>query len=53
MWAGEASAPIEPGSLVFLPRRVVHCTENTGKAELRLVGVFHPAGSPAVSYSAG
>jgi hypothetical protein len=30
------------------PRR---CTaRNTGTAELRLLGVFHPSGSPAVSY---
>jgi mannose-6-phosphate isomerase-like protein (cupin superfamily) len=50
MWAGEASTPIAPGSLVFLPRRQVHCTENTGREELRLLGVFYPAGSPAVAY---
>ena len=53
MWADEMSAPIGPGSCVFLPRRQLHCTENTGTSELRLVGVFAPAGSPAVSYSAG
>jgi mannose-6-phosphate isomerase-like protein (cupin superfamily) len=52
MWADGVSAPLRPGSLVFLPRRQVHCTENTGPEELRLVGVFHPSGSPAVSYSA-
>lgn len=53
MWADDMSARIAPGSCVFLPRRQVHCTENTGTSELRLVGVFAPAGSPAVSYSAG
>jgi mannose-6-phosphate isomerase-like protein (cupin superfamily) len=52
MWAGGASTPIAPGSLVFLPRRQVHCTENTGGDELRLLGVFYPAGSPAVAYRA-
>jgi oxalate decarboxylase/phosphoglucose isomerase-like protein (cupin superfamily) len=31
----------------------VHCTENTGQGELRLLGVFHPSGSPAVSYDSG
>lgn len=50
MWADEASAPIATGSLVFLPRRQVHCTENTGPGELRLLGVFYPAGSPAIAY---
>ena len=50
MWAGPTSAPIEAGSCIFLPRRQVHCVENTGTAELRLLGVFYPAGSPAVRY---
>jgi mannose-6-phosphate isomerase-like protein (cupin superfamily) len=50
MWAGESSTPIQLGSCVFLPRGQVHCVENTGNAELRLLGVFHPAGSPADRY---
>ena len=50
MWAGETSAPIAPGSCIFLPRRQLHCVENTGDGELRLLGVFYPAGSPAVRY---
>ena len=52
MWAGTRSTPIAPGSCVFLPRRQVHCVENKGTGELRLLGVFHPAGSPAVRYPA-
>ena len=50
MWAGQSHAPIGPGSCIFLPRRQVHCVENTGDVELRLLGVFYPAGSPAVRY---
>ena len=50
MWAGAASTPIAPGSCIFLPRKQVHCVENTGPGELRLLGVFYPAGSPAVRY---
>jgi mannose-6-phosphate isomerase-like protein (cupin superfamily) len=50
MWAGATSTPIAAGSCVFLPRRQVHCVENTGASELRLLGVFYPAGSPAVRY---
>jgi mannose-6-phosphate isomerase-like protein (cupin superfamily) len=53
MWAGQSNAPIQPGSCIFLPRGQVHCVENTGGGELRLLGVFHPAGSPAVRYEAG
>jgi mannose-6-phosphate isomerase-like protein (cupin superfamily) len=47
MWAGRTHAPIGPGSCIFLPRRQVHCVENTGAGPLRLLGVFYPAGSPA------
>lgn len=50
MWAGESHAPIAPGSCVYLPRRQVHCVENNSDGELRLLGVFYPAGSPAVRY---
>jgi len=52
MWAGGTHTPVGPGSCVFLPRRQVHCMENTGTGELRLLGMFYPAGSPAVSYDA-
>lgn len=50
MWAGPTSTPVAAGSCVFLPRRQVHCVENTGTTELRLLGLFYPAGSPAVRY---
>jgi mannose-6-phosphate isomerase-like protein (cupin superfamily) len=51
MWAAETHTPISPGSCIFLPRGQMHCVENTGSGELRLLGVFYPAGSPAVRYS--
>lgn len=51
LWAGVGSAPVGPGRCAFLPRGQVHCTENTGTGELRVLGVFYPAGSPAVSYA--
>ena len=50
MWAGETHTPIAAGSCVYLPRGQVHCVENTGDDELRLLGVFYPAGSPSVRY---
>jgi mannose-6-phosphate isomerase-like protein (cupin superfamily) len=43
-------APLRAGSCVHLPARLVHCLANTGEAELRLLGVFRPAGSPAEAY---
>ena len=52
MWAGDTNTPISPGSCIYLPKRQVHCVENTGEGELRLLGVFYPAGSPAVRYEA-
>jgi mannose-6-phosphate isomerase-like protein (cupin superfamily) len=50
MWAGESSTPIAAGSCIYLPKGQVHCVENTGTGELRLLGVFYPAGSPSVRY---
>ena len=47
--AGE-QAPLRPGSSVHLPARLVHCLANTGSAEMRVLGVFRPAGSPAEAY---
>jgi quercetin dioxygenase-like cupin family protein len=43
-------APLRAGSCVHLPARLVHCLANTGDSELRLLGVFRPAGSPAEAY---
>jgi mannose-6-phosphate isomerase-like protein (cupin superfamily) len=50
MHAGATSTSIATGSCIFLPRKQRHCVENTGSGELRLLGVFYPAGSPAVRY---
>ncbi|MDT7603844.1 MAG: hypothetical protein QOF61_1841 [Acidobacteriota bacterium] len=50
MWAGETSTEIGAGSCIYLPKRQIHCVENTGDDELRLLGVFYPAGSPSVRY---
>jgi mannose-6-phosphate isomerase-like protein (cupin superfamily) len=52
MWAGGTNAPIKAGSCIYLPKGQVHCVENTGEGELRLLGVFYPAGSPSVRYDA-
>jgi len=50
MWSGESNTPIARGSCVFLPKGQVHCVENAGPDELRVLGIFYPAGSPAVRY---
>jgi len=42
--------PLRPGSCVHLPARIVHCLANTGESEMRVLGVFRPAGSPAEAY---
>ena len=46
---GEAS-PLREGSCVHLPAGTIHSLENAGDTELRLLGVFRPAGSPAEAY---
>jgi len=50
MWAGASSTSIAAGSCIYLPKGQVHCVENTGEGELRLLGLFYPAGSPSVRY---
>jgi uncharacterized cupin superfamily protein len=52
MWAGASNTPIETGSCIFLSHGQMHCVENRGEDEMRLLGVFYPAGSPAVRYAA-
>ncbi len=44
---GEIEAEIGPGTSIYLPPYQPHCLENTGSGPLEVLGVFHPAGSPA------
>lgn len=44
------TAPLRAGSCVHLPAGLVHCLENVGPGEMRVLGVFRPAGSPAEAY---
>lgn len=39
-----------PGMSIYLPDGVVHCLENPGPDPIRLLGVFHPSGSPGAAY---
>jgi mannose-6-phosphate isomerase-like protein (cupin superfamily) len=47
---GGESASLRPGTAIHLPARLVHCLENFGPGEMRVLGVFRPAGSPAEAY---
>jgi quercetin dioxygenase-like cupin family protein len=47
---GGERAPVRAGSCIHLPRTLVHCLANPGAGELRVLGVFRPAGSPAEAY---
>jgi mannose-6-phosphate isomerase-like protein (cupin superfamily) len=44
------SVPLQAGTCVHLPSGLVHCLENVGPGEMRVLGVFRPAGSPAEAY---
>jgi mannose-6-phosphate isomerase-like protein (cupin superfamily) len=44
---GGHTAPLRAGSCFHLPPGEVHCIENNGTAPMRIMGVFHPSGSPA------
>lgn len=45
--AGGDVHPLRQGTCVYLPPHVPHCLENTSDAPMRVLGVFHPADSPA------
>lgn len=50
VWSSEGSAEFKSGSSIYLPRGVSHSLENTGTANIKVLGVFHPSGSPASRY---
>ena len=50
--SGPAGHPLAPGSCIHLPPGQPHCLENTGEGTLRVLGVFHPGGSPAAKTTA-
>ena len=50
VWTEEGSVEFNAGTSIYLPRGVTHCLENSGSRDIRLLGVFHPSGSPAARY---
>jgi mannose-6-phosphate isomerase-like protein (cupin superfamily) len=50
---GGAQTPLSPGTCLHLPPGLPHCLENSGSAMLRVLGVFHPADSPAAKLPQG
>jgi mannose-6-phosphate isomerase-like protein (cupin superfamily) len=44
---GGVEHALAPGTCLHLPPGLLHCLENTGTEMLRVLGVFHPADSPA------
>ena len=46
-WHEDGSVPVRGGSCIYFPRLIFHSLENVGDTPLRIMGVFHPAGSPA------
>ena len=44
---GGTEHPLAPGTCAHLPPGLPHCLENTGPGSMRVLGVFHPADSPA------
>jgi quercetin dioxygenase-like cupin family protein len=45
--AGGTDRELSAGTCLHLPPGTPHCLENTGSAAMRVLGVFHPADSPA------
>lgn len=47
---GRQDLPFRRESELHFPAGVPHCVENTGTSVVRVLGVFHPRGSPAEAY---
>lgn len=47
---GDGTEELGPGSAFRLRPRQVHIVENLGDAEMTIIGVFTPAGSPSAAY---
>ena len=47
---GDEHSAIGPGSCIHLSPELRHCLENTGGGEMRVLGVFRPAGDPSEAY---
>jgi quercetin dioxygenase-like cupin family protein len=45
--AGGADRALSAGTCLHLPPGLPHCLQNTGSQVMRVLGVFHPADSPA------
>lgn len=50
MWTRNRKAAVKPGDVIYLPPRQEHSLECTAPEGMRLMGVFYPAGSPAINY---
>jgi len=50
---GGLARPLAPGTCTHLPPGLTHCLENTGQGAMRVLGVFHPADSPAAKLHGG
>src|SRR5579875_1945746 len=46
----QRSWPVSAASCIALPARTIHCLENAGRTDMRVLAVFTPAGSPAAAY---
>jgi len=46
----EGSMDFQAGASIYLPRGVSHSLENAGTINIKLLGVFHPSGSPGEAY---
>jgi mannose-6-phosphate isomerase-like protein (cupin superfamily) len=50
MHMNASQTPLHPGSCIHLPARKLHTLANSGPGIMRVLGVFHPAGSPAAAF---
>jgi mannose-6-phosphate isomerase-like protein (cupin superfamily) len=50
---GGEEVPLAAGTCLHLPPYVLHCLENSGRTNMKVLGVFHPSGDPASKATEG
>jgi quercetin dioxygenase-like cupin family protein len=50
MWTEERKAAVQPGDVIFLPRKQLHSLQATDAAGLDVVGVICPGDNPSITY---
>jgi mannose-6-phosphate isomerase-like protein (cupin superfamily) len=50
IWNESVRAPVEPGTVIFFPRKHIHSLQCTSPDGMDVLGVIHPGDNPGINY---